>query len=59
MIAGVAAPGQVVLLGQALEVAAGQVVQEQIVFELKETLEALLEIVLDRRLRRSNRSSVR
>ena len=47
MIARVAALGQVVVLGQALEVAAGQIVQQQIVVELKERAEALLQVVLD------------
>ena len=41
MIAGIAAAGQVVLLGQALEVGAGQVVQQQVVVELEERAEAV------------------
>ena len=47
MVAGVAAPGEFVFLGKAFEVTAGQVVEQQVVIELKERAEALLEIVLD------------
>ncbi len=47
MVARVAAAGQVVVLGQALEVAAGQVVQEQIVVDLEQNAETLLQVVLD------------
>src|SRR5207244_832619 len=51
MIARVAALGEFIVLGEALEVAAGEIVQEKIVFELKERAEVLLEIVLDGNLR--------
>src|SRR5579859_4333909 len=47
MVARVAVAGQVVVLGQALEVAAGQVVQQQIVLDLEENTEAFLEVILD------------
>ena len=47
LIAGVAAPSQIVFLGESLEIATGQVVLKHIVRDLKECAEALLEIVLD------------
>ena len=49
MVAGIAAPGQLVVLGQAFEVGAGQVVQQQVVIELEEGAEAFLQVVFDRR----------
>ena len=50
VIAGITAAGQVVLLGQALEVGAGQVVEQQVVVELEQFPELVLQVVLDRLL---------
>ena len=50
VIAGITAAGQVVLLGQALEVGAGQVVEQQVVVELEQGPELVLQVVLDRLL---------
>ena len=50
VIAGITAAGQVVLLGQALEVGAGQVVEQQVVVELEQRAELVLQVVLDRLL---------
>ena len=47
MIAGIAALSEFVFLGQAFEVGAGQVVQQQVVVELKERAEPLLQVVFD------------
>jgi hypothetical protein len=48
VIAGIAAACQVVLLGQALEVGTGQVVEQQVVVEPEQGAELVLEVVLDR-----------
>ena len=50
MVAGVATLGQVIVLGKALEVGAGQVIQQQVVVQAEEDAELLLEVVLDRLL---------
>ena len=50
VITRVAALGQFVLLGQSFEVAAGQIVQQQVVIELEQALQAILQVVLDRDL---------
>ena len=47
MVAGIAAAGQVVVLGQAFEVGAGQVVEQQIVIELEEGAEPFLQVGFD------------
>jgi hypothetical protein len=47
VIAGITALGQVVLLGQALEVGTGQVVEQQVVVELEQSAELVLQVVLD------------
>ncbi len=47
MVARIATLGQVVFLGQALEVGAGQIVEEQVVIELEEGAEVFLQIVFD------------
>ena len=47
VIARVAAPGQVVLFGQSLEVTAGQVVEQQVVIDAEQALVLLLQIVFD------------
>ena len=50
VIPGIAPAGQVVLLGQALEVGAGQVIEQQVVVELEQRAELVLQVVLDRLL---------
>ncbi len=50
VIAGITAAGQVVLLGQALEVGAGQVVEQQVKVELEQLAESGLQVVFDRLL---------
>jgi hypothetical protein len=47
VVARVAALGEIVVFSEAFEIAAGEIVQEKIVVELKERAEALLQIVLD------------
>ncbi len=47
MVAGVAAFGQVVTLGQALEITTCKIVKKNIVVEVEERAEVLPEIVLD------------
>src|SRR5271154_6082506 len=47
MVAGIAALGHVVVLGQAFEIGAGQVVEQQIVIELEESAELLLQVGFD------------
>jgi polyhydroxyalkanoate synthase len=51
VIPGIAATGQVVLLGQALEVGAGEVVEQQVVIELEQRPQLILQVVLDGFLR--------
>ena len=48
MVAGVATPGQFVFLGQTFEVCAGQIVEQQIVVELKERAQSFLDSGFDR-----------
>jgi hypothetical protein len=47
MIARVAALGQIIRLGEALEVAAGKIVEKKIERDVKECAEVFLEVVLD------------
>src|SRR6202035_3003426 len=47
MVAGITALGEVVLFGEAFEVGAGNIVEQQIVAELKERSELVFDIVLD------------
>jgi hypothetical protein len=51
VIAGIAAAGQVVLLGQTLEVGAGEVVEQEVVIELEQRPKPILQVVLDGFLR--------
>ena len=47
VIAGIAAAGQIVLLGQTLEVGAGEVVEQEVVIELEQRPKLILQVVLD------------
>ena len=51
VVAGIAAAGQVVLLGQSLEVGTGEIVEQQVVVELEQRPELALQIIFDGFLR--------